>query len=265
MLPLTDTHCHLDFNAFDHDRDGVLYRARKEGVVRLLNPGIDLVSSLAAINLANVHPEIFAAVGIHPNSSDSWDDLTADSLRKLAAHKKVVAIGEIGLDYYRDRAPVDLQKEVFAEQLTLAAELQLPVIIHNRQATGDVLEILAEWVLDLVESGSDLAKNPGVLHSFSGPLEPANKALELNFLIGITGPVTFKNAEKLQDVVAKLPLEGLLIETDAPFLAPHPKRGRRNEPENVRLVAEKISELLELPVAEVIKKTAENARQLFHW
>jgi len=262
---LADTHCHLDFQAFDDDRDQVLSRSREAGVERILNPGINLASSRAAVDLAESRSGVYAAVGVHPNESASWDDRAVAHLRLLADSPMVVAVGEIGLDYYRDRAPHDLQKRVFEEQLSLATELRLPVVIHNRQATAELLQILQAWQAGLSASGSPLAERPGVLHSYSAGLEHALKAIDLHFLIGITGPVTFRNAPQLQALVAALPLDHLLVETDAPFLAPHPYRGKRNEPAHVRLVADKIAQLHQLDIAAVAQTTSQNARQLFEW
>lgn len=262
---LADTHCHLDFAAFDEDRDAVLSRGREAGVERILNPGIDLASSRAAVDLAESRSQLYAAVGVHPNESASWDDHSVANLRALADSPKVVAVGEIGLDYYRDRAPRDLQKRVFEEQLSLATELKLPVVIHNRQATAELLQILQAWQAGLRASGSPLAERPGVLHSFSAGLQDALKAIELHFFIGFTGPVTFGNARELQDLVAALPLDHLLVETDAPFLAPHPYRGKRNEPAHVRLIADKIAQLHQIDFAVVAQTTSHNARMLFDW
>ena len=262
---LTDTHCHLDFQLFDEDRNQVVDRAREVGVTHILNPGIDLASSQAALKLAEEYAEVYVAVGVHPNSASTFDQNTLPRLRELASHPKVVAIGEIGLDYYRDRAPREVQQRIFRLQLDLAAELGLPVVIHNRQATADVLKGLTEWQTQLVEAGSALAKRPGVLHSYSDNEENGRRAIKINFYIGITGPVTFRNAPELQQVVASLPVEHLLIETDAPFLAPHPLRGGRNEPALVRLVAEKVAELNSCPVSEIALVTSENAGRLFNW
>jgi TatD DNase family protein len=264
-LSLTDTHCHLDFQLFDEDRNQVVSRAREAGVTHILNPGIDLASSQAALELAEKYAEVYVAVGVHPNSAGTFDQNTLPQLRDLVSHPKVVAIGEIGLDYYRDRAPRELQQRIFRLQLELAAESGLPVVIHNRQATADVLEGLTEWQAQLLRTGSALANRPGVLHSYSDNEENGRKAIEINFYIGITGPVTFRNAPDLQQVVASLPIEHLLIETDAPFLAPHPLRGQRNEPALVRRVAEKIAELHSRPVDEVARVTSENAGRLFNW
>lgn len=262
---LVDTHCHLDFNSFDSDRPQVIQRAREAGVERVLNPGINLESSQKAIELANAHAEIFSAVGVHPNEALSWQEDTPARLRSLAGHLKVVAIGEIGLDYYRDRAPRDVQRLVFREQLSLAGELGLPVIVHNRDATGDLLEILADWHASLLAAGSPLAARPGVLHSYSEAVEPARDVMAMNFLIGFTGPVTFRNAADLQRVAAAIPLESVLVETDAPFLSPHPYRGKRNEPAFVRLVAEKIAELHETSFDSIASNTTANASRLFQW
>jgi TatD DNase family protein len=217
------------------------------------------------VKLAEEYEEVYAGVGVHPNDGLSWDSKTKDRLRKLTAHPKVVAIGEIGLDFYRARTPKKLQLEIFNEQLELAAELDLPVIIHSRESIAEVLEIIIEWHRGLEASHSRLVDHPGVLHSFSGTEEFALRAQALNFYIGITGPVTFRNASELQKLVIRLPLQRLLIETDAPFLSPHPWRGKRNEPANVRLVAEKIAELHQEAYNYVTNITTANAKKLFNW
>ncbi|MBE9475141.1 MAG: TatD family hydrolase [Chloroflexi bacterium] len=262
---LVDTHCHLDFNSFDKDRDQVIARAREAGVERLLNPGINLESSTVAVKLSEKYPEVYAAVGFHPNDGLSWESDSVSQLRKLATHKKVVAIGEIGLDFYRDRTPRELQVQIFKEQLNLAAELNLPVVIHSRKAMAEVLEIFEEWRGNLDRSQSRMADYPGVLHSFSGDVQLADRTRALNFFIGITGPVTFRNAGDLQDLVIRLPLQELLIETDAPFLSPHPHRGKRNEPAKVKLVAEKIAELHQEAYNIVAEITTANAARLYGW
>ncbi len=272
MLPLVDSHCHLDFDSFDEDRDQVLERAWGAGVVRIVNPSIDLASSRRILNLAEREPRIFAALGVHPNDAETWGEGTLDELRELARHPQVAAIGEIGLDYYWDRAPRELQQRIFRQQLELAAELALPVILHtrsksaeDRQAVLDMLAILLEWQAGLASAGSPLAESPGVLHSYSDRLDTALQAAQANFYIGITGPITFKKAEALRDVAGGLPLERLLLETDAPFLTPHPHRGERNEPAYVRFVAEKIAEVRGLPAADVAAATTANASRLFRW
>jgi len=257
---LTDTHCHLDFSNYENDRATVLNRAWEAGLERVLVPGIDLQTSQAALELAEIYPRIYAAVGVHPNSATVWENISLEFLKQMAAHPKVVAIGEIGLDYYRERAPHNLQKQVLRAQLRLAERLNLPVVIHTRNASSDDRSCMAETLEILAES-----QVSGVLHSFSGNLSEAERTVELGFFIGITGPVTFKNATELRQVVSKVPLDRLLIETDGPFLTPHPHRGQRNEPAYVRFVAEKISEIHKQPLDVVAETTSTNARQLFQW
>ncbi len=265
MFSIADTHCHLDFDAFNGDREAVVSRARDAGIVRILNPGVDLGSSRMAIELAEAFEEVYAACGVHPNDALSWDDDTNQSLKRMVKHPKVVAIGEIGLDYYRDRAPRDLQRKILVQQLALATEVALPVVIHNRQAADDTLDLLSAWHADLVSSSSPLAERPGVLHSFSGDREVARRAIDLNFIIGITGPITYRNAEELRQTIRSVPITALLVETDAPFLTPQPHRGERNEPAYVAWVVEKIAEIHNLPVQVVKEQTTANSNKLFHW
>jgi TatD DNase family protein len=257
---LTDTHCHLDFTDFDKDRSYVITRAQESGVERILIPGIDLKSSQSAVEIAKANRSIFASVGIHPSSANFYDHHVIGRLKELAKQPKVVAIGEIGLDYYRDRTTPGIQKKAFKAQLRLAEQEKLPVVVHTRNANSedrtciaDTLEILAEFELI------------GVLHSFSGNRSEAERALELGFYMGITGPVTYKSAVQLQKVVETLPLERLLIETDSPFLTPVPYRGKRNEPSNVKYIAEKISEIHNQSPDIVAEITAANAGRLFRW
>lgn len=272
---LVDTHCHLNFHSYDDDLEEVIARSRSEGVDRILVPGIDLHTSLEALALTRRYNEISAAVGFHPNSTSTWvsqSKSNLDFLNENARDNKVVAIGEIGLDYYRDQSPVRTQKAAFKEQLNFAAEVGLPVVIHSRNlnvddqmAISDILEILDSWVNGLAVQNNPLRARPGVLHSFSSDAAHALKAIELGFMIGITGPVTFKNAAGIRQVVREVPLEALLIETDAPFLTPHPFRGKRNEPAYVKYVAERIAEERCVAVDTVIETTAANARKLFKW
>jgi TatD DNase family protein len=270
---LTDTHCHLDFDKFDVDREEVLSRAWDTGLTKILIPGLDLRSSLRAIHLAESHPNLFAAIGVHPSDSLTWDGQTISALKELSLGQKVVAIGEIGLDYYWDAAPREHQHKVLTEQLTLAEELELPVVIHLREK-GDILEgdcsqdllhILEDWTRKLIKTNNPISNRPGVLHSFSGSLSLAKKAIKMNFYIGVTGPVTYKNASARQDVIANLPLERLLIETDSPFLAPDPRRGKRNEPANVAFIADKIAEIHSTTREHVAGITTSNAARLFSW
>ncbi len=272
-MQLTDTHCHLDLEKFDADRDAVIERALAAGVSRILIPGITLKSSHAIVGLAGSRPELFAAVGVHPDEALTWDPQTVPALRELAADLKVVAVGEIGLDYYWDTAPHDYQQMALKAQLDLSAELQLPVLIHLREkedapdgeCARDVLRILDEWVGGLRAGKNPLADRPGVLHSFSGSLQMARRAIDLGFYIGVTGPLTFKNAQKRQEIIASLPVERLLIETDAPFLAPVPRRGERNEPAFVMYIAEKIATLHSISPDQAAEITSSNAERLFAW
>lgn len=262
---LIDTHCHLDFEQFDEDRLAVVANARRAGVGVILNPSVDLENSFTVLALTAKFDGLFAAIGVHPNSSNSWTNESKAKLKEMAQDKKVVAIGEIGLDYYRDKAPKDVQQKVLHEQLELAAEMEVPVIIHNRESSADVLAMLLDWQAELIRADSPLAHRPGVLHSFSGDLAMAEKAAAAHYFIGFTGPLTFKNAPALQQIASALPIENILVETDSPFLAPHPHRGKRNEPANVKLVAEKLAEIRELPFEEVATITTGNAQRLFRF
>lgn len=276
---LTDTHCHLDFNKFDEDREAVLQRAIEAGVERILIPSLEWRSSQAVVKLANSHPNLFAAVGFHPTDLDEWEESSIENLRTLAKSAgKVVAIGEIGLDYYwvKESEKQARQRRVLKEQLRLAGEAGLPVVIHMREAEDawfgpvsvDLLEILTEWQAGLVAQNHPLAQKPGVLHSYNGNLETAQKAIAHNFYIGVTGPVTYKNAEEKRQIIRRLPLERLLIETDAPFLTPVPQRGirsARNEPAFVAHIADKIAEIHMTTREQVAKITRDNASNLFGW
>lgn len=264
MTYFTDTHCHIDFDRFDKDRVEVLIRAWDAGLVWILNPGIDIETSKAAIDLSKSNPgKINAAVGIHPNYGKTWSAEMLEELRELSTEPEVLAIGEIGLDYYREHTPHDQQRKMFEAQLSLAEERELPIVIHNRESTQDLLDILRTWVEGLRQSNNPLASHPGVLHSFSADLETAINAVKLNFFIGISGPVTFTNAPDRKAITAEIPLEHLLLETDAPFLAPHPHRGKRNEPAFIPLIAEEIARLHKTSVVNVAETTFRNAMRLF--
>lgn len=262
---LTDTHCHLNLTIFEADLPEILDRARQQGIERILIPGIDIETSQLALQLCERYPDLFAAVGVHPGSASSWNDQTLSILREFGQHPKAIAIGEIGLDYYRDRSPRDLQCEVFRRQLDLAGELEKPVVIHNRDAFPDVWNELTTWQSTLEQARSSLARHPGVLHSFDGTIAEALQIVEKGFFIGISGPVTFRNAMQRQQIASQLPLDRILIETDAPYLTPHPFRGRRNEPAYVALVAEKIAELHSITLADAAQITWKNADMLFQW
>ncbi len=264
MIALTDTHCHLNLHHFQDDLDLVIQRANQSGINKIIIPGTDLETSRKAIEIADRFQGCFAAVGVHPNDATQWNSSTLNTLIELAQNPKVVAIGEIGLDYYRDYSPKELQKEILIQQLSTAETLNLPVILHNRSSFFDLWPILEAWVDRLHANNQPYLKNyPGVLHSFDGDVETAKMLTKKNFLIGISGPVTFQNGVDRQTVVRQIPPENLLIETDAPYLTPHPHRGKRNEPAYVRLVAEKISALLNLDINELSHILNTNVDQLF--
>ena len=265
LVSLVDAHCHLNFDEFDADRRQVVERAQENGVKRIIIPGIDVETSNTAIKYANEFPQVFAAVGVHPNSGLSWNQDSLNEIRQLAADGKVVAIGEIGLDHYRDHTPWELQRSILIQQLELATELELPVIIHHREAAEEIADILEDWRNILLSKDLKLADQPGELHSFSGTFEFANKIVAYKFKLGITGPVTFTNSKELQSIVRDLPLDCLLVETDSPYLSPHPFRGKRNEPANVRIVAEKIAQIKSVTIEEVARSTTEVAAKLFNW
>jgi TatD DNase family protein len=269
---LTDTHCHLDYNKFDSDRADVIQRANDSGLIRILVPGLDHRSSAAAVRLAESNPSVYAAVGFHPTDLAEFSAETFQQVKDLAKHPKAVAVGEIGLDYYwvKESDKRAFQCEALKQQLQFAKEMDKPVVIHMREendawfgeASVDLLEILGAWQVSLQ---SPLRERPGVLHSFNGDLETAQKALALNFYIGITGPVTYKNADKKREIVKQLPLDRILIETDAPFLTPVPHRGKRNEPAYVLHIADKIAEIHSKSPAEIATLTTANAARLFAW
>jgi TatD DNase family protein len=259
-LQFIDTHCHLNFEAFDEDRDAVVERAVAAGVARILIPAIDRESAESAIHLAEMYDVVRVAIGLHPNEAAA-DPAEMEAILALASHPSVVAIGEIGLDYHWNKAPVEAQAAALAHQLAYAHQRGLPVIIHNRDSTADLLETLAEWVH---RSPLPAGQERGVLHSFSGTLVDAKAAVALGFLIGITGPVTFRrNADEIRRIAQEIPLDRILIETDSPFLAPVPHRGRRNEPAYVTLVAQEIATLRGEPLEEIARVTTANAVRLF--
>ncbi|HFL3828405.1 TPA: TatD family hydrolase [Clostridioides difficile] len=251
---LIDSHAHLDDERFDKDRDSLIKSLKEEGIDLVINPGSDLGSSIKSVSLSEQYDNIYAAVGIHPHEVKEMDSSTIEVLRSFTNRDKVVAIGEIGLDYYYDNSPRDIQKQKFKEQLNLAKEVNLPVIIHTRDAAKDTFDILKE-----AQDGS----LEGVLHCYSGSLEMALEYIEMGFYISFAGPVTFKNARVSKEVAKAVPIDRLLVETDSPYLTPEPYRGRRNEPVYVRYVAGIIAELRGIPFEEIAKKTSENTRRLF--
>jgi TatD DNase family protein len=264
-LLLFDTHCHLDASHFDADRPDVIERARTAGVRSIVIPGIELSHCRQALALADVYPETYAAVGIHPNSSNGFDSTTETALCEMARHPKVVAFGEIGLDYYWHQVEPARQRVAFERQLELAAELALPVIIHSRDANDDVAATLRTWVESESFKSSALAKRPfaGVLHAFSGDAAMAEEAYTWNFLLSLGGPVTFTNAKKLHALVPQLRRDRMMLETDAPYLTPHPYRGKRNEPAYVALVCEKMAALYGIPAEQMATESTALAQQFF--
>ncbi|WP_455286149.1 TatD family hydrolase [[Eubacterium] cellulosolvens] len=250
---MIDTHAHLQWPDFDKDREQVIERAFSAGLRAIVSIGYDLDASREAVRIANHHEGIYAVVGVHPHNAKTMRADVLSSLRALAQDSKVVAIGEIGLDYYRDLSPRPRQKEAFVQQIRLARELELPVVIHDREAHADVLEILRS-------SGKDIT---GVLHCFSGSLEMAREAIELGYLISLAGPVTFPSARNLHRLVQDLPMESIMLETDCPWLAPQSHRGKRNEPAFIIETGRKVAELKEMRFDELVEVTSQNARRLF--
>jgi TatD DNase family protein len=257
---LIDTHCHLNFNSYADDREEVLRRAREAGVDRIIIPAIDLQSCQQALALADCRAGLYCAVGIHPNSCGEFSPSHLPMLRGLSRHKLAIAIGEIGLDYYRDTCPPAKQRRALELQLELAAELQLPVILHNRESSADLIAILDAWASSVPPS---MQERLGVLHSFSGSADLAQRALDLGFYLGFTGPITYKNADQLRAIAATTPVDRILIETDGPFLAPQQRRGRRNEPSYVRYVNERLAEVTGLSIGDMARQTTLNAERLF--
>jgi TatD DNase family protein len=256
---LLDSHTHIDMPEFDADREGVLQRARDAGVVAVIDIGIDIASSEAAIALAGKHSDVFASVGIHPHDASKVTETDIARLEELAKHHKVVAIGETGLDFHRNRSSKESQVEAFKCHLDLASQAGLPVVIHSRNANDEVFEILSEWV-----SGRKGARQPvGVLHCFSGDAALGKKYIDLGFLLSFAGPVTYPKSSAA--IVAKdIPLDKMLIETDCPFLTPQAYRGKRNEPAYLSYVAAKIAEVKGVPAESVAETASANAIRLFH-
>jgi TatD DNase family protein len=261
-MPLIDSHAHLDFRQFDDDREAVIARARESGLVAIVNAGASLESSRASVALADQIDFVYATVGIHPHDAKTANRAALAELRALAQHPKVVAVGEIGLDYYRDLSPRPVQRRAFADQLALATELELPVVIHSRDAHDDVLDTLRDWVASPPRAGGT-GGGHGVMHSYAAGPERLEEVLEMGFYISISGPVTFKKAERLREVAAKVPSNRLLVETDCPYLTPEPHRGKRNEPANVRYVAQTIAHARNVTPRKIALATTDNARRLF--
>ncbi|AIF53862.1 TatD family hydrolase [Pelosinus sp. UFO1] len=250
---LFDSHAHIDDEKFDNDRDQVVARALENGITGIINVGACMASSARSIALTQKYENIYAAVGIHPHDAKDALEDDYEQLAQWTKLHKVVAIGEIGLDYYYDLSPREVQRAVFIRQLDIARQTGVPFIIHDRDAHGEILDILRKEAKGV----------PGVLHCFSGSLEMAREVLKMGLYISIAGPITFKNAAKLPEIAATVPLERLLVETDSPYLTPHPHRGKRNEPAYVKLVAQQVADLRGIELSALAKATRENIRSLF--
>lgn len=248
-----DSHAHLNSERFKKDALEVRERAFANGVAGMMNVAYDLESSALAIEQSEVFKNTWAAVGMHPHDAKDYTDEAEEKFRQWAAHEKVVALGEMGLDYYYDHSPRDVQREVFIRQMALAKEVDLPIIIHDRDAHGECLELIQTH-------GKGLR---GIFHCFSGSKEFAMEVLRLGFYVSFAGPVTYKNAHNLKEAAKVVPLDRILIETDCPYLTPEPFRGKRNEPMYVKQVAEEIARLRGISVEEIAQKTTENACTLF--
>jgi TatD DNase family protein len=251
---LVDTHAHVQISQFDGDRAAVLAGALADGVRQIIVPGVDVATSRSAVALATSFPgRVIAAVGTHPHDATTLDTAALEDQRALARAPGVVAIGEIGLDFYRDRSPRDVQRQAFVTQLALAREIGLPVILHNRESAADLIELLRVHAQGVT----------GVFHCFSGDRALARQALDLGFWLSFAGPLTFPNSVELADVATWAPLDRILVETDSPYLAPQPVRGRRNEPRHVVHTARRLAELRGLPLADLADATTRNATALF--
>lgn len=247
-----DTHAHYDSSKFDADRDAVLRALPESGVTLVVDPGDNAERSRRAVELAQQYPHVYAAVGWHPEEAENWDENSLPAIRELAKQPKVCAIGEIGLDYYWDTTYRERQKEMFRAQIELALELDLPVIVHDREAHGDSLEIVRDY-----------PALRGVFHCFSGSVEMARELLRRGWYLGFDGPITYKNAARAPEVIRICPMERILLETDSPYLAPVPNRGKRNDSRNLPYIAATVARIKDMPVEAVAAQTMENGKKLF--
>lgn len=250
-----DSHAHYDDSRFDEDRDTLIKSMEQEGIGRIMNASSDLASSVAILKLCDTYEYMYGAVGVHPHDVKEMHERDLETIIGLAAHDKIRSIGEIGLDYYYDKAPREIQKLWFREQIKLAISLELPIIVHSRDAIQDTYDILVE---------TEASKVGGVIHCFSSSKEMAQKFLDLGFYIGIGGVVTFKNAKEIKSVVESLPMDRLVIETDAPYLTPEPNRGKRNDSRQLKHVIKAIAEIKGISEDDVEEQTYANAMMLFH-
>ncbi len=254
MAVHSDSHAHLTMEPFDGDRDAVIARAMEVGVVHIVTVSSYVGDAARCADLAQQHPGIHFAAGVHPHEASAWSEEVAAGIRSAARRPKAVAIGEIGLDYHYDRSPRETQRDVFRFQIAMARELELPIVVHTREAWEDTFAILDE---------TGARETGGVFHCFSGGPEEARRCLDLGFYLSFAGPLTFKNAGRLPEAAAFTPLERLLTETDSPYLTPHPHRGRRNEPAHVVLVAERLAAIKGIPVETVGEHATQNLERLF--
>lgn len=251
---LIDTHVHLNAEQYVNDLDEVIERARENGIEKMVVIGCDRPTIERTMELIDEHEDIYGVIGWHPVDAIDCTDEDLEWIEQLSKHEKIVGIGEMCLDYHWDKSPKDVQKDLFKKQIELAKRVNLPIIIHNREATEDCVAILKEMHAE--EIG-------GIMHAFSGDESVADEIIDMNFYVSLGGPVTFKNAQLPKDIAVHVPIDRLLVETDAPYLTPHPYRGKRNEPAYVKLVAEKIAELRQISYEELARTTSENAKRLF--
>lgn len=252
MINIFDSHAHYDDESFNEDREAVIKELKENGIVGVLNCGASLEGARASLKLAETYDFFYAAIGIHPEDADCFNETVLTELKKMAKNKKVRAIGEIGLDYYyKENPPRDVQQSVFRAQMQLAMELNLPVVIHDREAHEDTLNILKEF-----------PKVKGVLHCFAGSVEFARECLKLGYYIGFTGVVTFKNAKKIALVAKEVPLDRILVETDCPYMTPTPFRGERNRSDYIKYIIEKLSEIKDIPEEEIAIATINNTKKM---
>lgn len=254
MKMFIDTHVHLNADQYEEDLQEVIDRALEANVERMVVIGFDRKTIERTMQLIEQYDFVYGVIGWHPVDAIDCTQQDLEWIEQLASHPKIVGIGETGLDYYWDKSPKDIQQELFRKQIQLAQKINLPIVIHNRDATGDVVQILRE---------ENAASVGGVMHCFSGSVETARECIAMNFMISLGGPVTFKNARLPKEVATEIALEHLMIETDAPYLAPHPHRGKRNEPAFVPLVAEEIARLKGLTIEEIAQATTANAKNFF--
>ena len=248
---LTDTHCHLFYKELKKDLRNILSRANDMGVTRFICVGTNINDSKECLSITENNENIFSSVGVHPHDSIDAEEGYIDEIYELMQYESMIAVGEIGLDYYRNISPPEIQEKVFRAQIEIAQDLNRPIIFHNREADSDIIKVLSEYPEVI-----------GVAHCFSSTLETANALLEMGYYISFSGNITFKNSH-LSDVVAEIPLDRVLVETDSPYLSPEPYRGKTNEPSRVRIIAEKLAEIKNIPFEEIAKYTHENASELF--